>query len=150
VDSATHRDSRLAEPPIALAEVQAYAYGAWIAAAELFERWGEVGRAERYRSLALTLRHRFQRTWWSEIDQFFAMALDAEKDPVMPVSSNVGPCLWTGMLDDEPAGAVGARLAREDMLCGWGIRTLSSLEPSFNPMSYHNGSVWPHDNSIIV
>jgi glycogen debranching enzyme len=62
----------------------------------------------------------------------------------------VGHCLWTGLLDDDPATAVGARLVREDMLCGWGIRTLSSLEPSFNPMSYHNGSVWPHDTAIGV
>lgn len=149
-DSATHRDGRRAEPPVALAEVQGYVFAAWIAAAELFEQWGEPGTAERYRSLAATLRRRFQRVWWSEIDQFYAMALDADKTAVTTVTSNVGHCLWTGLLDDGPAHAVAARLLRDDMLCGWGVRTLSSLEPSFNPMSYHNGSVWPHDNSILV
>lgn len=149
-DSATHRDGRLAEPPVALAEVQAYVYAAWIAAATLYDLWDEPGPANRYRTLATSLRRSFQRVWWSEIDQFFAMALDSEKQPVANVSSNVGHCLWTGLLDEAPARAVGTRLVREDMLCGWGIRTLSSLEPSFNPMSYHNGSVWPHDNSILV
>src|SRR5215212_10351830 len=149
-DSATYRDGRLAEPPVALAEVQGYVYAAWIAAAGLYEQWGETSQAEHYRTLASGLRLRFQRGWWSETDQFFAMALGADKAPVQTVSSNVGHCLWTGLLDDAPANGVGARLVREDMLCGWGVRTLSSLEPSFNPMSYHNGSVWPHDNSIIV
>ena len=96
------------------------------------------------------MRARFQQQWWSERDQFFAMALDSEKRPLQTVSSNVGHCLWTEMLDPGPAWAVSDRLMREDMLCGWGVRTLSSLESSFNPMTYHNGSVWPHDNSIIV
>ncbi|MFN8634425.1 MAG: amylo-alpha-1,6-glucosidase [Chloroflexota bacterium] len=149
-DSATHRDGRVAEPPIALAEVQAYVYAAWIAAAELYERWGELERALELRGRAKTLAERFQRVWWSDVDQFFAMALDAEKRPVNTVSSNVGHCLWAGLLADDAGRAVGARLVREDMLCGWGVRTLSSIEPSFNPMSYHNGSVWPHDNSMIV
>jgi glycogen debranching enzyme len=149
-DSATHRDGRPAQPPVALAEVQAYVYGAWESAADLYDAWGEPERAARLRKLALNLRAQFQRTWWSELDQFFAMALDAEKEAVLTVSSNVGHCLWTGLLDDGPARTVGTRLIREDMLCGWGVRTLSSHEPSFNPMSYHNGSVWPHDNSMIV
>jgi glycogen debranching enzyme len=149
-DSATHRDGRPAEPPVALAEVQGYVYAAWTAAATLYDLWDEPGSAERYRSLAAGLRRRFQRVWWSEVDQFFAMALDGDKNPVSTVSSNPGHCLWAGMLDDDPARAVATRLVREDMLCGWGVRTLSSLEPSFNPMSYHNGSVWPHDNSILV
>jgi glycogen debranching enzyme len=149
-DSATHRDGHRAEPPVALAEVQGYVFAAWNAAADLFELYGEAERAATLRTKALELRQRFQTAWWSETDQFYAMALDAEKLPVTTVSSNVGHCLWTGMLDDGPAWTVGGRLLREDMLCGWGVRTLSSAEPSFNPMSYHNGSVWPHDNSIIV
>jgi glycogen debranching enzyme len=149
-DSATHRDGRRARPPIALAEVQAYVFGAWMAAAELFEAYREPERAQRLRARAAELRARFQRGWWSEVEQFFAMALDSDKSPITTVSSNVGHCLWTGMLDDGPARTVGARLVQEDMLCGWGVRCLSSIEPSFNPMSYHNGSVWPHDNSIII
>jgi glycogen debranching enzyme len=149
-DSATHRDGRRAEPPVALSEVQAYVYAAWIAAGEVYDLYGEPERAEGYRVKAAMLRSRFQTGWWSEADQFFAMALDAEKAPVNNISSNVGHGLWAGMFDAGPAQTVGARLVREDMLCGWGIRTLSSAEPSFNPMSYHNGSVWPHDNSLIV
>ena len=149
-DSATHRDGLRAEPPIALAEVQGYVFAAWMAAAELFDLYGEPERAQKLRAKAASLRARFQAGWWSGRDQFFAMALDAGKIPVTTVASNVGHCLWAGMLDDGPAWKVGARLVREDMLCGWGLRSLSSAEPSFNPMSYHNGSVWPHDNSIIV
>jgi glycogen debranching enzyme len=149
-DSMRHRDGPAAEPPIALVEVQGYAYAAWNTAANLFVQLGEPARAEHYRQLATDLRRRFHLQWWSEPDQFFAMALDREKRPLLTVSSNVGHCLWTDLLDSGPAWAVSDRLVREDMLCGWGVRTLSSLERSFNPMSYHNGSVWPHDNSIIV
>jgi glycogen debranching enzyme len=149
-DSTRHRDGQQAEPPIALAEVQGYVYAAWMAAADLYAQLGEPALADRYRELAADLRRRFQQQWWSESDQFFAMALDSEKRPLQTVTSNVGHCLWTEMLDQGPAWAVSDRLMREDMLCGWGVRTLSSLERSFNPMSYHNGSVWPHDNSIIV
>jgi glycogen debranching enzyme len=148
--SMTHRDGQRAEPPIALVEVQGYAYAAWMAAAYLYDLFEEPGQAEQFRNLAAGMRARFQQQWWSESDQFFAMALDSEKRPLQTVSSNVGHCLWTEMLDPGPAWAVSDRLMREDMLCGWGVRTLSSLESSFNPMTYHNGSVWPHDNSIIV
>ncbi|MGE3913522.1 MAG: amylo-alpha-1,6-glucosidase, partial [Chloroflexota bacterium] len=149
-DSMKHRDGRQGEPPIALSEVQAYVYGAWLAAADLSDLYGEPEQAATWRQRAGDLRQRFQAEWWSEQDQFFAMGLDSEKRPIQSVSSNVGHCLWTNMLEDGLAWAVGDRLVREDMLCGWGIRTLSSLEETFNPMSYHNGSVWPHDNSIIV
>jgi len=149
-DSATHRDGRKAEPPIALAEVQGYVFAAWIAAADLFDQHGEPERAAAFRAKAQDLRTRFQAEWWSGVDQFYVMALDSEKSPIETVASNVGHCLWTGMLDDGPAWTVGGRLVCDDMLCGWGVRCLSSAEPSFNPMSYHNGSVWPHDNSIIV
>ena len=149
-DSMRHRDGQQAEPPIALAEVQGYVYAAWMAASDLYALYGEPERARGWRQRAADLRTRFQQDWWSETDQFYVMALDSQKRPLETVSSNVGHCLWTGLLDDGPAWSVGDRLVREDMLCGWGVRTLSSLERSFNPMSYHNGSVWPHDNSIIV
>ena len=149
-DSIGFRDGRLAEPPIALAEVQGYVYAARIAAARYFERFGERERAERLRAQARELRARFAERWWLPQERFFALALDREKRLVPSVSSNVGHCLWAGLLDDAAAMAVAERLMREDMLCGWGIRTLSSMETTFNPMSYHNGSVWPHDNSLIV
>jgi glycogen debranching enzyme len=149
-DSATHRDGVRAEPPIALAEVQGYVFAAWEYAAELYDMYGEPALAATYRRRAAELRERFQRDWWLDADQYFAMAFDAKKRPISTVSSNVGHCLWTGMFDQAPAWTVADRLILDDMLCGWGIRTLSSKESSFNPMSYHNGSVWPHDNSIIV
>jgi glycogen debranching enzyme len=150
MDSATHRDGTRAEAPIALSEVQGYVYGALVGAADVYERLGDADRPSELRRRAADLRDRFQREWWSQRDQFFAMALDRDKRPIENVSSNVGHCLWTGLLDQTCGRAVGERLVRDDMLCGWGIRTLSSLEPSFNPMSYHNGSVWPHDNSLIA
>ncbi|MDP8923234.1 MAG: amylo-alpha-1,6-glucosidase [Chloroflexota bacterium] len=149
-DAISFSDGRPAEPPIALAEVQGYVYAAWIAAARYLEHFGERDRAEQLRARALDLRVRFMRDWWLPREQSFALALDAQKQLVPSVSSNVGHCLWAGMLDEATAKTVAERLMREDMLCGWGIRTLSSMEATFNPMSYHNGSVWPHDNSLIV
>ncbi|MCC6176561.1 MAG: amylo-alpha-1,6-glucosidase [Chloroflexi bacterium] len=148
--SATHRDGRVAEPPVALAEVQGYVYGAWVAMADYFAWLGDPARAVGLRSQAADLRARFLHDWWVQSERFFGMALDREKRLVETVTSNIGHCLWTGLLDDAAGRVVGARLIGEDMLCGWGVRTLSSLASSFNPMSYHNGSVWPHDNSIVI
>ena len=149
-DSIGFRDGRRAEPPIALAEVQGYVYAAWIAAARYFEHVGDGERAGLLRARALDLRARFLDQWWLPHERYFALALDREKQRVPSVSSNVGHCLWAGLLDDATAAIVAERLMRDDMLCGWGIRTVSSMETTFNPMSYHNGSVWPHDNSLIV
>jgi glycogen debranching enzyme len=118
--------------------------------ADYFEKLGELGRAVEVRRQAAELRARFARDWWLENEDCFAMALDADKAPVMTVSSNPGHCLWSGLLEEEQARQLGQRLMAEDMLCGWGIRTLSTREATFNPMSYHNGSVWPHDNSLII
>jgi glycogen debranching enzyme len=149
-DSVSFRDGRAAEPPIALVEVQAYVYGAWVAAAGLYDLLGEPERAADASARAADLRERFGRDWWLQEEQCLALALDREKRRVPSVASNAGHCLWTGLLDDAMARKVAERLMRDDMLCGWGIRTLSSAESTFNPMSYHNGSVWPHDNSLIV
>jgi len=149
-DAILHRDGRPAEAPIALAEVQGYVYGAKIAMAEYFDKLGEPSRAEALRGQASDLRRRFIREWWLDSEQCFAMAFDGQKNPIPSVSSNPGHCLWSGLLDEEYADRQASRLMADDMLCGWGIRSLSSLEPTFNPMSYHNGSVWPHDNSIII
>jgi glycogen debranching enzyme len=115
-----------------------------------FDRLGEPAHATALRRLAADLRERFQREWWLENEGSFAIALDREKRLVPSVSSNPGHCLWAGLVDEEYAERLAKRLTADDMLSGWGIRTLSSREPTFNPMSYHNGSVWPHDNSLIL
>ncbi len=149
-DSVTHRDGTLAAPPVALSEVQGYVYAARCLAAELFDGWGEPARAAALRAQAEALRERFERDFWLEDEGCYAMALDGAKRPVPSVGSNAGQVLWSGIAAPEHAARVAARLLAPDMLCGWGIRTLSSDEPSFNPMSYHNGSVWPHDNALIA
>lgn len=149
-DAIVHRDGAVAEPPVALAEVQGYVYGAWLAAAAMFERWGADERGSMLRARAADLRRRFEREWWVEEAGCFAMALDAAKRPVESVSSNPLHCLWTGLLTPASAEAIANRALDDDMLSGWGLRTLGSREAGFNPMSYHRGSVWPHDNSIAV
>jgi len=144
------RDGSQAEPPIALAEAQGYAYDARMRVAELLAEMGEDERARLLLQEAEELRERFDRRFWLEEEQYYALALDACGKPVPVVTSNPGHCLWSGLLSPDRAGQVVRRLMSKDMLSGWGIRTVSSLEPTFNPMSYHNGSVWPHDNSLIV
>lgn len=145
-----HEDGRPARQPIALAEVQGYVYAAQICMADYFDVLGDPSRAETLRQQASTLRTRFHRDWWIESEDCFAMALDAEKTPLSVVSSNPGHCLWAGMLDRDHAARLARRLARDDMLSGWGIRSLSSKTQAFNPMTYHRGSVWPHENAMIV
>jgi glycogen debranching enzyme len=149
-DSVCHRDGSLATPPMALCEVQGYVYAARRLAAELFAGWDEPGRAAALREQAEALRERFERDFWLEEEGCYAMALDGAKRPVPSVGSNAGQVLWSGIAPPERAARVAERLLAPDLLCGWGIRTLSSDEPTFNPMSYHNGSVWPHDNALIT
>ena len=149
-DAVSYRDGRPVEPPVALCEVQGYVYAAKQAAAALFEHWGDLDRAAALRAEAEELRERFERDFWVESEGYYAQALDASKQPVPAVTSNVGHLLWCGLIEQQRAARVVQRLLAPDMLCGWGIRTLSSHEPTFNPMSYHNGSVWPHDNALIV
>ncbi|HZU06850.1 MAG TPA: glycogen debranching N-terminal domain-containing protein [Chloroflexota bacterium] len=149
-DAILHRDGRPATPPIALCEVQGYVYDAKCRAAELFEYWGEPQRAARLRAEAEALRAQFERDFWLEEEGYYALALDAAKRPVAAVGSNAGQALWSGIVAPERAARVVQRLLSPELCCGWGIRTLSSREPTFNPMSYHNGSVWPHDNALIV
>ncbi len=140
---------RPVDPPIALAEVQGYVYAAYLAYADLLEWLGRPGAAE-FRRRAADLAERFNRDFWVEEEGFFAVALDAGKRPVRTLASNPGHCLWAGVVAPDKAGRFADRLLRQDMLSGWGLRTLSREVPGFNPMSYHNGSVWPHDNSLIV
>jgi glycogen debranching enzyme len=149
-DGITFADGTIATPPIALAEVQGYTYAAYLATAELAERAGESEIASRNRARATSLRAAFNRDFWLADEDFFALALDRDKRPVDSIGSNIGHCLWTGIVDDDKAARVAARLVAPDMFTGWGVRTLSTSMGAYNPMSYHNGSVWPHDNAIVV
>jgi len=149
-DAVMHADGGLARPPIALCEVQGYAYAAWVAAAELADALGQDGEAADYRGRAGALRAAFNRDFWMPHEAFYALALDGDKRPCEVISSNVGHCLWTGIVDEGRAEMVGKRLVGDEMFSGWGLRTLSSRERRYNPMSYHNGSVWPHDNALAA
>ncbi len=144
------RDGEAVETPIALVEVQGYGYDARVRGAELLAEIGEGDLAAELLAEAAALREQFEQRFWLEGEQFLAQALDSCGKAVPVVTSNPGHCLWSGILSPEKADRVVRRLMAGDMDSGWGIRTMSSLEPGFNPMSYHNGSVWPHDNSLIV
>jgi glycogen debranching enzyme len=141
---------RIAEPPILLAEVQGYMYLAWRRVADLFERDGQGDRATTLRDRAETLRTSFERDFWSDDLGAYAMALEKGHKPLAVMSSNAGQVLLSGIATTEHATAVAARLLAEDMFNGWGIRTISSEAVAYNPIGYHLGTVWPHDNSLIA
>jgi glycogen debranching enzyme len=143
-------DGSWSKLPAALVEVQAYVYAAKIGVADLYEIDGDRTRADRLRGEAKDLQARFERDFWMEAEQCYAQALDGDKKQVTAVTSNAGHALWCGIASPERGVAVTRRLMQLDMYTGWGIRTLSSTYPTYNPMSYHNGSVWPHDNSLIA
>jgi len=143
-------DARSPRPPIALVEVQGYVYDAKIRMAELFQTLGDQARAEVLRSEAAAMQAAIRSKFWLEDLGTFALALDGAKQPLPTVTSNAGHLLWSRVPTTEQAARLSARLLAPDLFSGWGIRTLSALHPSFNPMSYHNGSVWPHDNAIIA
>lgn len=149
-DGIVNAEGSLARPPIALVEVQGYVYQAKLLMAELFERSGASERAERLRHEARALRARFDRDFWLEDLGFFALALQEEGRPAAVVSSNPGQALWTGIVAPERAKSVIDRLMAEDMFSGWGVRTLSQRERRYNPLGYHLGTIWPHDNSLIA
>lgn len=149
-DAVQFPDGRPAEVPIAPVEVQAYAYAAEMEMARLYGHWGETERRRQLLESASRRKETFERAFWMEPEGFYAQALDANKVPVRAITSNPGHSLLMGIVPDERAARVAKRLVQEDLLSGWGIRTLSANYPTFNPMSYHNGSVWPHDNSLIM
>jgi len=149
-DSIFHHDGRLAEGPIALCEVQAYVYGAKRHAAVLAEALGFPQRAAALAGQAEALRERFESQFWCEELSTYALALDGAKRPCRVVSSNAGQVLFTGIASAERAERVAETLLCPASFGGWGIRTIASSEPRYNPMSYHNGSVWPHDNALIA
>jgi len=149
-DSISFRDGRQAQAPIALAEAQGYAYAAYRAGAELEEAWGDQVTAARWRASAESLRAAFHAAYWDEAAGYYAMALDGRKQRVDAIASNIGHCLWTGIVEPSVADRVVDRMLADDMFTGFGIRTLSSTSASYNPVSYHNGSVWPHDTAIAA
>ncbi len=148
-DSVMHADGSLAKPPIAVCEAQGYLYAARLAVAEAAELMEQRSLAHKLRKEAADLKERFHKDFWLEEEKFVALALDGERKPAAVISSNPGHLLWTELLDSDKAQAVADRLMSSEMHSGWGIRTLSSQMVSFNPISYHNGTVWPHDNAII-
>jgi glycogen debranching enzyme len=149
-DGVNHADGHFAVPPIALCEVQAYVYAAYQARAGLAEADGDATTAQRWRSKAARLKAAFNLAFWMPEQQAFALALDGAKEQVDAIASNMGHCLWTGIVDDDKAPAVAAHLAGPALSSGFGVRTLSTDMTAYNPMSYHNGSVWPHDTAITV
>ncbi|MBS89839.1 amylo-alpha-1,6-glucosidase [Sphingobium sp.] len=149
-DSIFHADGSIARGPIALAEVQAYVYGAWKAAEALFGAVGEDERAAVYRDRAAQLIDRFDAAFFDATLGTYVLALDGDKQPCRVRSSNAGHVLYTGLAREERAEAVVRTLMAPASFSGWGIRTIASTEKRYNPMSYHNGSIWPHDNALIA
>ena len=143
-------DGSLPDTPIALAEVQAYVYGAYVARAHLAREAGDPSTQSRYASKAKALREAFDRAFWLPDRGWYALGLDDGKRPIDALASNMGHCLWAGIVSRERAPSVVRHLMSSEMFSGWGVRTLATSMASYNPLSYHNGSVWPHDNAIIA
>jgi glycogen debranching enzyme len=143
-------EGRLAEPPIALCEVQAYVYRAWRECASLFRALGDDAAADRLARRATELCGRFEADYWSERTGCYVLARHGGHRQAEVVTSNAGHVLWGGLARPERAASVVERLTAEDMFSGWGVRTLASTARAYNPMSYHLGSVWPHDNAILI
>ena len=149
-DSVMYPDGTLVSGPKALCELQGYVYDAWLRMAEIYDELDNKRRANALRKKAAELFKKFNEAFWDEGSGFYAYALDGDKKKVLTVASNIGQCLWSGIIAPERAGIVIKRLMRKDMWSGWGIRTLSADHPSFNPYDYQTGAVWPHDNSLIA
>jgi glycogen debranching enzyme len=149
-DGIVRADGSLPDPPIALAEIQGYAYLARTSMARLYLRIGDAGTADRLQNEAQALRERFNRDFWLEEEGCYCLGLERGGRPLAVVASNAGQVLWTGIAEPDKARRTVSRLMQDDMFSGWGIRTLSSRAERFNPFSYHLGSVWPFDNSLIL
>jgi glycogen debranching enzyme len=149
-DGINFASGRLADAPIALCEVQGYTYAAYQARARLAHAEGHGELAQEWAERAEKLKSAFNTAFWLPDRGYFAIGLDGDKRPIDALASNMAHCLWTGIIDDEKAQSVVHHLLSPEMFTGWGIRTLASSMGAYNPMSYHNGSVWPHDNAIAV
>jgi glycogen debranching enzyme len=151
-DGVPYADGTPARPPIALCEVQGYVYDAKLRTADLAERvWKDPELAARLRKEAADLRDRFNRDFWIE-DRggYYALGLDRDKRPIDSMTSNMGHLLWSGIVPEDRARIVARRLLSKPMFGGWGVRTLSPEDGGYNPIGYHRGTVWPHDNSLIA
>jgi glycogen debranching enzyme len=149
-DAVFHADGSLAEGPIALCEVQGYVYAAWRAGAVLARLLGHTERAAQLEGRAEVLREQFDRAFWCDDLSTYAMALDGRKRACRIRTSNAGQCLFTGIVPRERADHLARTLLAPESFSGWGVRTVASSERRYNPMSYHNGSIWPHDNALIA
>lgn len=149
-DSIMYSDGKLARAPIALCEPQGYLYEAWVRLSVVARKLGKEELATDLARKARSLKLRFLQDFWMPEHNFIALALDGDDEQCDVVSSNPGHLLSTGILDEPRAQLVAEKLMSTEMFCGWGIRTLASSEKAYNPMSYHNGSVWPHDNGMTV
>jgi glycogen debranching enzyme len=149
-DGINFADGTLAQSPIALAEVQGYVYAAYLARAHLAHEAGDEDAVQTWARRASDLKEAFNERFWLEDRGWVAVGLDRDKRPIDALASNMGHCLWTGILDEDKAARVADHLVSPEMFTGWGVRTLASSMGAYNPMSYHNGSVWPHENALIV
>jgi glycogen debranching enzyme len=149
-DGINFADGTLAEPPIALCEVQAYVYAAYAARAWMAYDTGDTALGDALTDEAKELKKQFNEQFWIPERGHYAVALDGKKRQVDSCASNMGQCLWFGIVDEDKAPFIVQRLMSREMFSGWGIRTLASDMGAYNPASYHNGSVWPHDNALIV
>ncbi|PWT95872.1 MAG: amylo-alpha-1,6-glucosidase [Candidatus Melainabacteria bacterium] len=149
-DAIVYPDGSQVKQPKALCELQGYVYDAWVRTAEAFTALGELEKAQTLRKKAEDLKDKFAEHFWCDDIGFFALTLDSAKQPVKTIASNAGHCLWSGIAKPEHADRIVKRFFEPDLFSGWGIRTLSSLNPAFNPHSYHLGSIWPHDNGLIA
>jgi glycogen debranching enzyme len=149
-DAVFHADGKLADPPIALAEVQGYVYAGRLAAAAMARALGLGPRAEELEQQALGLQQRFEQAFWCQELGTYALALDGRKEPCRVASSNAGQVLFTRVASPERAQQVAASLMSEAGFSGWGVRTVATTAARYNPMSYHDGSVWPHDSSLVA
>lgn len=149
-DSIFYSDGTIAEPPIALCEVQGYVYDAWMKASVLAEAMGFQEKAWEWTAHALDLKLKFSEAYWSKEKSTYYLALTSDNKPCDVISSNAGHCLFSGIASQEEAQKIAKKLLSGTMYTGWGIRTLDSGEARYNPMSYHNGSIWPHDNALIA
>ncbi|HEX6816834.1 MAG TPA: glycogen debranching N-terminal domain-containing protein, partial [Ktedonobacterales bacterium] len=149
-DAVRYRSGELARPPIALCEVQGYAYAARAGMARVFDMLGEPARAAALRQEANALKERFNRDYWMPECGYYAFGLDGQKRQIDAITSNPGHLLWSGIADGDKARLVAERLVTPELFSGWGVRTLATSQGGYNPISYHLGSVWPHDNSLIV
>ena len=150
-NSILFHDGTIAEGPIATCEIQGYVYDAKRRTARLArDVWDDPGLAERLEAEAEALRRRFLDDFWIPERVCFALALDGAKRKVDSLTSNMGHLLWSGIVDDASAGAIASHLMDEPLYSGWGVRTMASTEAGYNPVEYHNGTVWPHDNALIA